>query len=896
MFAEYTAMILVYGTAEVNRRTARRLYQERYPQRAAPTHVLFATAMQRLQEQDTFTAGRNYCGKLIHNKAVFWLSGYTASLSLRRPGFNPRLDHSWNFVIGNRAERCHWPAGFFWDIPFSPPLHSGVAPFSPHFTLIGSQDLVLNSRPNLSTQLKHDIPTRHTHFINSDVMTRDDYGDQSPSRCHSVSEHIQRHSLNVDLCGTPATMWFTNLGKNRMLGRSRYSCILDSSGILRDKLICKHNPSIVPDYAAGRQVSSGLSQFPRPCFLALLHTHFTSPSMALKTSIALFSPHTRLARWEFVASLSAWHPCALPLGAYRFGREEEVHYLTPPTAEASSSLQGLPGRARGWKEVGQGNRSYENSWGNGYLNKVRRQSINDASTGDSQPYLFLTTAEDRQRRHRREDRHPSGPDTFDTTCDIPAIVGKWFGDAGLCDVSVEFEIVAEGPVNSVFEGWHYNRDMLLHKIVYEAFQQCCEYYQDKKSLIEVTLREIDDFSQNQSEEIQSSVLRLSTFEETAVLYEKFQKEMRENARSTASLNIKEMKTTRGNVETVLMAENQLFARMFLLASSRKLDMKEVLKHPLGPLPCALANCDGSLKMPNKCALELHIEQQTLPQVDGVNKYPSTIIDGVAMIYKTNGENQTFSEISEILLKTTLQHGKKSDHVDVVFYVYQELHKAVRETEVEHLLLKSLFRKIASDLGSPVTLELPGLHAFTGCDTINSFPGQAGAGCCLVLGGGGGEETNFDPPLFLERRTRCPVASLIPLGSPCITDSGETCLRHSLSRSLLKKPTGGARILWELGRSTQRAKVLKDSPHCLQDLAQLTIIHVGFLAHSPFRAHWLQKGLHMNCRPHGMWSVYRKHVYKLGHVIRDRKRGRLIQDTHGPSQIMTGAAPKGGGRK
>ncbi|KAJ8878696.1 hypothetical protein PR048_019281 [Dryococelus australis] len=42
---------------------------------------------------------------------------------------------------------------------------------------------------------------------------------------------------------------------------------------------------IVPDDIAGRWVSSGVSRFPRPCIQILLHTHFTSPSSTLKTSI-----------------------------------------------------------------------------------------------------------------------------------------------------------------------------------------------------------------------------------------------------------------------------------------------------------------------------------------------------------------------------------------------------------------------------------------------------------------------------------------------------------------------------------------------------------------------------------------------------------------------------------
>ncbi|KAJ8881988.1 hypothetical protein PR048_018476 [Dryococelus australis] len=57
---------------------------------------------------------------------------------------------------------------FLGDLPFPPPLYSRAASFSPHFTLIGSQDLVVNSRPNLSTHLLGHICALlqeiHSHF------------------------------------------------------------------------------------------------------------------------------------------------------------------------------------------------------------------------------------------------------------------------------------------------------------------------------------------------------------------------------------------------------------------------------------------------------------------------------------------------------------------------------------------------------------------------------------------------------------------------------------------------------------------------------------------------------------------------------------------------------------
>ncbi|KAJ8896133.1 hypothetical protein PR048_001476 [Dryococelus australis] len=53
----------------------------------------------------------------------------------RRTGFDSRRGLSRIF-----AGLCRWSAGFLWDLPFPTALYSGIAPYSPHFTLIGSQD------------------------------------------------------------------------------------------------------------------------------------------------------------------------------------------------------------------------------------------------------------------------------------------------------------------------------------------------------------------------------------------------------------------------------------------------------------------------------------------------------------------------------------------------------------------------------------------------------------------------------------------------------------------------------------------------------------------------------------------------------------------------------------
>ncbi|KAJ8882846.1 hypothetical protein PR048_014660 [Dryococelus australis] len=55
-------------------------------------------------------------------------------------GFTPR-----EFRL---PEQCHWSAGFLGDLPFPPQLQCGTAPYSPHFTLIGSEYLNVKSSLN----------------------------------------------------------------------------------------------------------------------------------------------------------------------------------------------------------------------------------------------------------------------------------------------------------------------------------------------------------------------------------------------------------------------------------------------------------------------------------------------------------------------------------------------------------------------------------------------------------------------------------------------------------------------------------------------------------------------------------------------------------------------------
>ena len=61
--------------------------------------------------------------------------------------------------------------------------------------------------------------------------------------------------------------------------------------------------------------------------------------------------------------------------------------------------------------------------------------------------------------------------TFHTICNALSILGKRFGDGGLKDICIEAELVAEGSINGVLNGKHYNRAIRIHKYIYEALMR-----------------------------------------------------------------------------------------------------------------------------------------------------------------------------------------------------------------------------------------------------------------------------------------------------------------------------------------------------------------------------------------------------------------------------------------
>ena len=124
-------------------------------------------------------------------------------------------------------------------------------------------------------------------------------------------------------------------------------------------------------------------------------------------------------------------------------------------------------------------------------------------------------------------------------------------------------------------------------------------------------------------------------------------------------------------EIILKADKNLFGMMTVITQSRNLDMKEVLSHPLGPIPWSLASSDRTLRKTNKAVLSNTLEQLPSPAEDIPNN-SACIIDAMSLVQKIKGDHKTFKEIAEILFGRIMAESAQCSRVDVVFDVYRDI--------------------------------------------------------------------------------------------------------------------------------------------------------------------------------------------------------------------------------
>ena len=129
-----------------------------------------------------------------------------------------------------------------------------------------------------------------------------------------------------------------------------------------------------------------------------------------------------------------------------------------------------------------------------------------------------------------------------------------------------------------------------------------------------------------------------------------------------------VKTTSREVQ--FSFQSDIFGKISLVQQSRDIDLKEVLRYPLGPVPWSLATSTGQMVKTSKSAL-MHALEKGMTHVDQVDAPFASVIYGMALVRKLKCIGMTFNECADNLLKLAVTNSSKAARVDIVFDVYRD---------------------------------------------------------------------------------------------------------------------------------------------------------------------------------------------------------------------------------
>lgn len=124
-------------------------------------------------------------------------------------------------------------------------------------------------------------------------------------------------------------------------------------------------------------------------------------------------------------------------------------------------------------------------------------------------------------------------------------------------------------------------------------------------------------------------------------------------------------------DTIIKADRGLFAKMVVTAKSREMDMEEVLKYPLGPLPWSLATPDGAPAKPAKASL-LHLLESEVEPAEYVPASGALVLDGMAIIHSISSVPKTFSELAHQVFQLVKSYAHQKQRVDLVMDQYPDI--------------------------------------------------------------------------------------------------------------------------------------------------------------------------------------------------------------------------------
>ena len=118
-----------------------------------------------------------------------------------------------------------------------------------------------------------------------------------------------------------------------------------------------------------------------------------------------------------------------------------------------------------------------------------------------------------------------------------------FRDAGLKDICIEAGIVAEGSINGVLDGKHYNRAVRVHRCIYEALLRLAweavmlrvnDNIQDMNVVIKTFLDQVNRITDDLNQQRFSDLLQRPLLAELTPLWKHFLEHLRHNSGELAA--------------------------------------------------------------------------------------------------------------------------------------------------------------------------------------------------------------------------------------------------------------------------------------------------------------------------------------------------------------------------
>jgi len=113
------------------------------------------------------------------------------------------------------------------------------------------------------------------------------------------------------------------------------------------------------------------------------------------------------------------------------------------------------------------------------------------------------------------------------------------------------------------------------------------------------------------------------------------------------------------------ADRNLFARLLVIGQSRKIDLKDLLSHELGPIPWSLATTDGSIAKTNKSVLPKLLEDG----VEALNVLPDNsstfVIDAMAFMQMLPRVPERFADLSKLVITSVVRQAGDAKRIDFI---------------------------------------------------------------------------------------------------------------------------------------------------------------------------------------------------------------------------------------